>query len=94
MVSGGLCMIKNHLSRLLGEKRWTQSRLAQETGIRPSTISDIYNDVAERISLDHLDKICEALDCTTEELLEYVPNAQPRTGKHLILEQHGNRKRS
>lgn len=87
-------MIKNHLSRLLGEKRWTQARLAQETGIRPSTISDIYNDVAERISLDHLDKICEALDCTTEELLEYVPNAQPRTGKHLILEQHGNRKKS
>lgn len=87
-------MIKNHLSRLLGEKRWTQARLAQETGIRPSTISDIYNDVAERISLDHLDKICEVLDCTTEELLEYVPNAQPRTGKHLILEQHGNRKKS
>lgn len=87
-------MIKNHLSRLLGEKRWTQARLAQETGIRPSTISDLYNDVAERISLDHLDKICEALDCTTEELLEYVPSAQPRTGKHLILEQHGNRKKS
>ena len=94
MLSGALSMIKNHLSRLLGEKRWTQARLAQETGIRPSTISDIYNDVAERISLDHLDKICEALDCTTEELLEYVPNAQPRTGKYLILEQHGNRKKS
>ncbi|WP_242655023.1 helix-turn-helix domain-containing protein, partial [Subdoligranulum variabile] len=35
-------MIKNHLSRLLGEKRWSQARLARETGIRPSTICAYY----------------------------------------------------
>lgn len=48
-------MIINHLSRILGERRWTQLRLSQETGIRPTTISNLYNDVAERIGFDQLD---------------------------------------
>ena len=81
-------MIKNHLSRLLGERRWTQARLARETGIRPSTISAYYNELAEHI----MDRICEALDCDVSDLLERVPSRQRKTGKDLILEQHGNRK--
>lgn len=86
-------MIKNHLSRLLGERRWTQARLARETGIRPSTISSYYNEFAERINLEHLDRICEALDCNVSDVLEYIPSRQRKTGKDLILEQHGNRKK-
>lgn len=84
-------MIENHLSRILGERRWTQLRLSQETGIRPTTISNLYNEVAERISFDQLDRLCEALNCTLDELLEYIPNEQRRTGEQLIREQHGNR---
>ena len=86
-------MIKNHLSRILGERRWTQTKLAAMTGIRKSTISDLYNEMAERISFDQLDRICEALDCTLPELLEYIPNPQPKPGENLILEEHGNRKK-
>ena len=56
-------MIKNHLSRLLGERRWTQAQLARETGIRRATINELYNELADRVSLEHLDRICEALDC-------------------------------
>lgn len=70
-----------------------QAELARATGIRPSTISQIFNEATERVSLDHLDRICEVLDCTLADLLEYIPNRQPRTGKHLILEEHGNRKK-
>ena len=47
-----------------------QADLARITGIRPTTISELYNEVAERVSFDHLDKICEALNCTLNELLE------------------------
>lgn len=86
-------MIKNHLSKILGERRWSQARLARETGIRPSTINELYHEIAERTSFDQLDKICEALHCSLAELLEYIPNEQPRTGEHLILEEHGNRKK-
>ena len=76
-------MIKIHLSRILGEKRWSQAKLSRLTGIRPSTISEIYNEFSERLNLDHLDKICEALDCEISDLLEYVPNTKARPEKRI-----------
>ena len=86
-------MIKIHLSRILGEKRWTQAQLARATGIRPSTICELYNEFVDRISLEQLDRICEVLDCDLNDLLEYVPNEQKRTDKSLIVEYHGNQKK-
>lgn len=74
-------MIRIHLSRILGERRWTQADLARKTGIRPSTIGDYYHELAERVNLDNLDLICEALDCQISELLEYVPNTKRRPKK-------------
>ena len=85
-------MIKNHLSRILGEKRWSQARLAKEMGIRLATINELYHEMAERINFEHLDRIREALDCSITCLIEYIPNSQRRTGKNLIVEEHGNRK--
>lgn len=84
-------MIVNHLSRILGEKRWSQSRLARETGIRAATINELFNDLAARITLENLDRICEALDCDVVDIFEYIPNHQRKTGKDLIAEEHGNR---
>lgn len=71
-------MIKIYLSRKLGELRLTQAALARITGIRPSTINEIYHEIAERISIDHLDLICEALDCDLTELIAYIPNEHPK----------------
>ncbi|MCM1275440.1 MAG: helix-turn-helix transcriptional regulator [Lachnospiraceae bacterium] len=68
-------MVRILLSRKLGDMRITQSELAEATGIRPNTISDLYHNVAERVSLEHLDKICEALHCDLSEIVEYSPNA-------------------
>lgn len=69
--------IRIMLSRKLGELRWTQADLARKTGIRPGTINEMYHEIAERVSLEHLDLICEALDCDLSELLERVPNTHP-----------------
>ena len=44
-------MIKILLSIRLGEKRWTQSKLAKKTGIRAATINELYNDCTDRVSL-------------------------------------------
>mgnify|MGYP000418372282 FL=1 len=71
-------MIRILLSTRLGERRWTQADLARKTGIRPSTINDLYHDLAERINLEHLDLICEALDCDISDILVRVPNKEPR----------------
>ncbi len=85
-------MVKIYLSRILGEKRWTQKDLAEATGIRPSTINEWYHELVSCLNVDHIDKICEALGCQITDLLEYIPNEQKTTGKDLILEEHGNRK--
>ena len=71
-------MIRILLSKKLGELKWTQADLARATGIRPTTISDYYNEIAESMNLNHLDLICEALDCGPDEILVRVPNPEPR----------------
>ncbi|MDE5946547.1 MAG: helix-turn-helix transcriptional regulator [Oscillospiraceae bacterium] len=86
-------MIKIHLSRILGEKRMSQAELARQTGIGPSTVSDIYNEITERLNVDHLDRMCEFLGCDITDLIEYIPNAQKKTGTFLIKEEHGNCKK-
>lgn len=62
-------MIRIYLSRLLGERRVTQKDLSRRTGIRAATINEYYNELAERVNLEHLDKICEVLGCDLPELI-------------------------
>lgn len=87
-------MIKIHLSRLLGERRMTQKNLSELTGIRANTIGELYNEFAEKLDFEKLDKICEALNCNISELLEYRPNKHRKTGVDLIVDEHGNRRES
>jgi len=67
-------MIRIILSTRLGERRWTQADLARSTGIRPSTINELYHEIAERINLEHLDLICEALECEITDIIVRMPN--------------------
>lgn len=71
--------IKILLSRKLGELRWTQADLARKTGIRPTTINEMYHEICDRVNLEHLDLICEALNCDLSEILIRVPNSIPKT---------------
>lgn len=61
------------LSRKLGEVRWTQVDLARRTGIRPSTINEMYHELCERVNLEYLDRICNVLNCDLSEILVYTP---------------------
>ncbi|MCD7946137.1 MAG: helix-turn-helix transcriptional regulator [Clostridiales bacterium] len=69
-------MIRILLSTRLGERRWTQKHLADLTGIRPSTINELYHEMADRVSLEQLDIICDALGCELSDLIvrEPTPN--------------------
>lgn len=71
-------MVRILLSRKLGELRWTQADLSRATGIRASTINEYYHEIAERVNLEHLDLICEALDCELGDIVVRVPNKEPR----------------
>lgn len=86
-------MVKIHLSRILGERRMTQKQLSELTGIRRNAINEWYNEITVSLKVEHIDRICEVLGCSVEELIEYIPNKVPKTGKYLIVEEHGNRKK-
>jgi DNA-binding Xre family transcriptional regulator len=44
-------------------------------------VSGIWNNSALRIDLATLNALCEALQCTPGDLLEYVPEVSPKTKK-------------
>ena len=71
-------MIRILLSTLLGARRWTQRDLSRATQIRPNTINDLYHEMTERVSLEELDLICEALNCQLSDLIVREANITPK----------------
>lgn len=63
-------MIRILLCIRLGEKRMSQTKLSELTGIRPQYISDLYNEMTDALSLEKLDRICEVLECDVGDLLQ------------------------
>ena len=84
-------MIRILLSTRLGERRWTQADLARATGIRPSTINDLYHEIAERVNLEHLDLICEALGCDLSDLMIRDANKETRVKTRTGADIHSKR---
>ena len=80
-------MIRILLSTRLGERRWSQADLARATGIRPSTIHEI----AERVNLEHLDLICEALGCELSDLMIREENKETRVKTRTGADIHSKR---
>lgn len=72
-------MIEIVLSRKLGELRMSQAELSRRTGIRPNTISDLFNDMVGKVDLDQLGAICEVCDCEVGEILARVPEKDGST---------------
>jgi len=70
----GDIMIKIKISDLLGKHKMTQKSLAEQTKIRPATISKMYYEESKRIDINHLNNICKAFNCEISELLEYIPD--------------------
>jgi putative transcriptional regulator len=67
-------MVRINLAVLLAYKKWKVADLSKVTGIRYNTLSDMYHEFTERISLEHIDLICRALGCTVGDLIEYIPD--------------------
>jgi len=63
-------MVKIRLKEMLSERDLSQSELARVTGIRPSTICDLYNQNAAFIKLENLYKICKCLNCDASSIFE------------------------
>lgn len=65
--------LKFKLKVLLAEQSMTQKRLAELTGVRPPTISAICNGTIKELPVGVLEKICAALNCAVNDIVEYDP---------------------
>ncbi|PHI14184.1 helix-turn-helix transcriptional regulator [Fusobacterium polymorphum] len=72
-------MLKNHLSKLMGEKRYTIIEVSRKTGLTTSTISNLYNDKVKRLDFDTLEKLCKLFNCQPNDLFEYIPDNETIT---------------
>ena len=64
-------MIRLKLKEILNERKMTQAELSVLTGIRPSTICDIYNNNSTFLKLEYIDRICRELECSIEDFMQF-----------------------
>lgn len=64
-------MIKFRVKVILAMREMTQKQLAEQTGVRPPTISALCTGTAKHVPVDVLDKICGVLHCQPGDLMEY-----------------------
>ncbi len=65
--------MKNNLSKILGERLLKVSDVFKATGISKTTLTDIYYQRAKNVQLDTLMKICDYLQVSLSDLIEYEP---------------------
>ena len=69
-------MIKFKVKIMLAIREMTQKELAEQTGIRPPTVSAICTGAVKHLPVDALDKICAVLNCQPNDLMEHIPDDQ------------------
>ena len=66
--------IKTKLDKIMSERNISNYELSNKSNIRFQTIQGLREDTASRVDFDVLAKICYALNCKVEDIIEYVPN--------------------
>lgn len=65
-------MIRCHLSTLMGRDKVKIVDVARRTGLNRSTITALYQETAQRVDLDAIDRLCRLFNCTVGDLFERV----------------------
>ena len=64
----------NKLFKMLIDRKMTNNQLAKQAGISLNIITRLKRD--EYISMQTIEKICIALDCNVDDILEFIPESQ------------------
>ena len=64
-------MIKIILDKTLSEIKISRYELAKRTGIQYQIIDDYYKNKVKRYDSYVLERICDALDCSVSDIIEY-----------------------
>lgn len=63
--------IRVKLDAMLKERKWTITRLSQETGVTVANIWRLTRNKTTQVKMGTLDAICRALDCQPGDFLVY-----------------------
>ena len=67
-------MINIRLDYLLLDRRMKLKDLAEATGLAVNNLSVLKTNKARAIRFSTLNSLCKALNCTPDELIEYIPD--------------------
>lgn len=65
-----MAVIYNKLFKLLIDRKMTNAQLMEQAGFSANIITRLKKD--EYISLESIEKICKALDCGVDDILEFT----------------------
>lgn len=67
-------MIRCHLSRMMGERKLKIADVARETGLHRNTVTLLYNETANRVDMETIERLCDFFACEVGDLFERVSN--------------------
>ena len=73
--------IKIKIADVMKEKQISKTKLSYLAFLQLRQLNNLINEKAARVDFDVLARICNALDCRIEDILEYVPADQAESCK-------------
>ena len=67
-------MIVIHLDVMMAKRKMSLNELSDKVGITLANLSILKNNKAKAIRFSTLEAICQALDCSVSDIIEYVPD--------------------
>ena len=68
--------VELRLKEIMDARGISRNQLAKRIDARFEVVGKWYKGEVEKMDLDILARICYALDCTTEDLIKYVPGEE------------------
>jgi putative transcriptional regulator len=69
-------MIVIKLNEVMGRKRMKIVDVMKAAGLARNTVAGLYEGTSERVDLDTLNKLCNALECPLEDILVHVAEGE------------------
>lgn len=67
-------MIVINLDVMMAKRKMSLNELSDKVGITLANLSILKNNKAKAIRFSTLDAICQALECSVADIVEYVPD--------------------
>ena len=67
-------MIVIHLDVMMAKRKMSLNELSEKVGITLANLSILKNNKAKAIRFSTLEAICQALDCSVADIIEFVPD--------------------